>query len=382
MTCHNCGKFNHFACVCRSKSRNVHNVSSANGFKQSDSDAEENTEFCIDTRRTLCSRRPYIGQTIVIPAYARQQLIESVHQGHMGVEKTIRRARDALFWPGMAKQITSYIYQCAVCQKHRYSNAKEPLISHDVPDRPWQNIAADLFSFDNKDYLVTVDYYSRYFEVDALPNTQSTTVIRKLKVHMARYGICDKLMTDNGPQFSAENFADFAREWGFSHVTSSPLHPISNGLAEKTVSIVKRLFKKAQESQKDPYLAILEYRNTPLEVKNHWEPARVIEIHDDRSYSVQTKTGGIYRRNRVKLNKTKENFPEIQEFSPRILEESPPNNPLLNPTVSNFPESHNSDHAITSECNDKPRQNNPYVTRSGREVKQNKRYFDEKWSNK
>jgi hypothetical protein len=364
----------------------------------------------------------------------------------MGVEKTIRRARDALFWPGMAKQITSYIYQCAVCQKHRYSNAKEPLISHDVPDRPWQNIAADLFSFDNKDYLVTVDYYSRYFEVDALPNTQSTTVIRKLKVHMARYGICDKLMTDNGPQFSAENFADFAREWGFSHVTSSPLHPISNGLAEKTVSIVKRLFKKAKESQKDPYLAILEYRNTPLEVgfspnqlfmgrrtksilpvtnaqlkpqcidpktinkkmkdikqkqkscydkttrklpplklneyirlqvKNHWEPARVIEIHDDRSYSVQTKTGGIYRRNRVKLNKTKENFPEIQEFSPRILEESPPNNPLLNPTVSNLPESHNSDHALTSECNDKPRQNNPYVTHSGREVKQNKRYFDE-----
>jgi hypothetical protein len=89
---------------------------------------------------------------------------------------------------------------------------------------------------------------------------------------------------------------------------------------------------------------------------------QVIEIHDDRSYSMQTKTGGIYRRNRVKLNKTKENFPEIQEFSPRILEESPPHNPLLNPNISNFPESNNSDHAITSECNDKPRQNNPYTT--------------------
>jgi hypothetical protein len=75
------------------------------------------------------------GQTIVIPASARQQLIESVHQGHMGVEKTIRRARDALFWPGMAKQITSYISQCAVCQKHKYSNSKEPLMSHEVPDR-------------------------------------------------------------------------------------------------------------------------------------------------------------------------------------------------------------------------------------------------------
>jgi hypothetical protein len=80
---------------------------------------------------------------------------------------------------------------------------------------------------------------------------------------MARYGICDKLVTDNGPQFSAENFSDFANEWGFSHVTSSPLHPISNGLAEQTVSIVKRIFKKAQESHRGPYLSILEYRSSP-----------------------------------------------------------------------------------------------------------------------
>jgi hypothetical protein len=108
-----------------------------------------------------------------MPASTRQQLIESVHQGHMGVEKKQYVEQKALFWPGMAKQITSYIAQCAVRQKHRYSNEKEHLMSHGVPDRQRQNIAADLFSFDRKDYLVTVDYYIRYFEVDALPNTLS-----------------------------------------------------------------------------------------------------------------------------------------------------------------------------------------------------------------
>ncbi|XP_053403234.1 uncharacterized protein K02A2.6-like [Mercenaria mercenaria] len=205
------------------------------------------------------------GQTIVIPATARKHLIEAVHQGHFGVEKTTLRARELMFWPGMAKQISDYVSQCSVCQKHRYSNAKEPLEQHEIPDRPWQNIAADLFTLDDKDYLITTDYYSRFFEIDLLTNKQSLTVIRKLKVHMARYGICQKLVTDNGPEWSSKLFADFANDWGFTHVTSSPLHPISNGLIEKTVSIAKRLLRKAKESNRDPYLAILEYRNTPLE---------------------------------------------------------------------------------------------------------------------
>ena len=49
---------------------------------------------------------------------------------------------------------------------------------HEIPDRPWQKVGTDLFTVDNKQYLVTVDYYSCYFEVDELtsivpPPTQS-----------------------------------------------------------------------------------------------------------------------------------------------------------------------------------------------------------------
>ena len=51
----------------------------------------------------------------------------------------------------------------------------------------------------------------------------------------ARHGIPLKLMSDGGPQYSSSEFADFAQQWGFEHVTSSPYHPCSNGLAERTV---------------------------------------------------------------------------------------------------------------------------------------------------
>ena len=84
--------------------------------------------------------------------------------------------------------------------------------------------------------MVTVCYYSRYFEVDRLDSTTSEAVIRKL---FSNQGIAETLISDNGPQFSSEQFAKFAKEWNFSHSTSSPLFAQSNGLAEKYVQIMK-----------------------------------------------------------------------------------------------------------------------------------------------
>nr|XP_054923423.1 uncharacterized protein LOC129383126 [Dermacentor andersoni] len=53
--------------------------------------------------------------------------------------------------------------------------------------------------------------------------------------------------------------------YDFSHVTSSPEFPRSNGLAEKGVQIVKRILKKTEETKQDFWLGLLNYRSTPLE---------------------------------------------------------------------------------------------------------------------
>ncbi|MCG8076812.1 MAG: DDE-type integrase/transposase/recombinase, partial [Candidatus Thiodiazotropha taylori] len=222
------------------------------------------------------------GQKLLIPPALRQEMISKVHTGHLGVSKTLERAKDNLFWPGMSKDITKHVLQCATCLKHRDSNAKEPLIPHEFPDRPYQKIGVDLFHYDGKEHLLTVDYYSRFFEIDCLPDTRAATVIQKLKVHLSRNGLVDICVTDNGPQFSSELFRDFANEWGFEHKTSSPLHPMCNGLAEKSVGIAKKLLAKAKDSNQDPYIALLEYRNTPL-LDCNMSPAQLL-------YSRRTKS--------------------------------------------------------------------------------------------
>lgn len=115
----------------------------------------------------------------------------------------------------------------------------------------------------NKDYLITVDYYLDYFEVDRLHSKTGSSIISKLKAHLARHGIPDTLVSDNGPPFNGQEFAEFSRAYEFNHVTSSPNCAQSNGKAENAVKVIKRLINKSVADQKDPYLALLDLRNTP-----------------------------------------------------------------------------------------------------------------------
>ena len=81
----------------------------------------------------------------------------------------------------------------------------------------------------------------------------------------SRYGVPDQVISDNGPQFVSSEFTTFAQQWGFEHVTSSPKYPQLNGKDENAVKTVKMLFTKCQDSRQSEYLALLDWRNMPLE---------------------------------------------------------------------------------------------------------------------
>ena len=116
--------------------------------------------------------------------------------------------------------------------------------------------------------MVTVDYYSSFFEVDSLTTKTAVEVIRKLKAHLARHGIPDQVISDNGQPFASDSFHEFASTYGFEHVTSSPLYAQSNGKAENAVKTAESLLEKATKSKRDPYLSLLDWRNTPTEGLN------------------------------------------------------------------------------------------------------------------
>ena len=80
-----------------------------------------------------------------------------------------------------------------------------------------------------------------------------------------------EIISDNGLQYSSREFAQFAKEYGFVHNTSSPKYPQSNGAAKRGVRIVKALLKKTE----DPYLFLLAYRSTPISA-NGYSPAELL----------------------------------------------------------------------------------------------------------
>ena len=142
-------------------------------------------------------------------------------------------------------------------------NQKAPLMQHAEGSTPWQKIGLDLFELNGKHYLIAVDYFFNFIEIDLLTSMTSSRVIALLKKQFARFGVPNVIMSDGGPQFVSQEFQDFAKKWGITHVTSSPMHQQANGKAESAVKVMKTLLEKCEVEKTDPYEAILEQRNTP-----------------------------------------------------------------------------------------------------------------------
>ena len=165
----------------------------------------------------------------------------------------------------MSSEIQEKISICSICQQHQMQIAKEPMVPSQLPSKPWEKVATDLFTWDKSEYLIIVDYHSRFFEVAKLPDTKSNTVITHIKSAFARHGTPCQVISDNDPQYSSKEFESFTKQWQFKHTIISPLYPQANGLVEKSLQTVKNLLTKAKQDNRDPYLGLLEYRNTPID---------------------------------------------------------------------------------------------------------------------
>lgn len=114
-------------------------------------------------------------------------------------------------------------------------------------------------------YLLIVDVYSNYPEViDLKNNITSNNVILNCKSVFARHGKPEIFYSDNGPQFACSDFKHFMDQWGMQHKTSTPTYAQSNGFIKRQIQTIKKLMKKAQFDNKDMYISLLEYSNTPL----------------------------------------------------------------------------------------------------------------------
>ena len=213
-------------------------------------------------------------------------MLTKIHHSHRGPEYCLRFARDAVFWPNMSKDIEEFCHSCSTCAQYGKQAAAKPMLSHPIPTLPWQFVSQDVFAFGHKQYLITEDHYSDFYELDELVNTLSPTIVNLTKANFARHGIPLRCLTDNSPQFVSHEYKKFAQTFGFNP-------------------------RKPRPSQ----------RGSP------WIYVQIIESTTPRSYSIN-KGNFVLRRNRAQLRPAAP--PEHAPKQPLPL-------PLMQPSVPATP---------------------------------------------
>ena len=206
------------------------------------------------------------GTRVVIPPPGRQPLLKELHQAHPGVTKMKALARSYIWWPNMDTDIETLVKTCTECQESRPSPPTAPLHPWEWPASPWSRLHIDFAGpYLGHMFLVLVDAHSKWMDVRLMHSIKAHSTIEQLRMIFATHGIPQKIVSDNGPTFTSQEFKTFMTQNGVLHITSAPYHPSTNGLAERAVQTFKQALKRIQGSSIQEKLSkfLFQYRITP-----------------------------------------------------------------------------------------------------------------------
>ncbi|KAG1946508.1 interleukin-1 receptor accessory protein-like 1-A [Pimephales promelas] len=182
---------------------------------------------------------------LLVPHALRPEVLRWVHgaagAGHFGNSKTVRRLRQRFYWPGCRQDTELYVHCCDICtaQKGPSQRSHAPLQQYLV-GAPMERIGVDILGpfpitdAGNRFVLVAMDYFTKWPEAYAVPDQSASTMAQRLVDEMfARFGVPDKLHSDQGRNFESRLFSEVCQRLGVKKTRTTPLHPQSDGLVER-----------------------------------------------------------------------------------------------------------------------------------------------------
>lgn len=218
---------------------------------------------------------------LVVPKSLREYVLQVAHDnamaGHQGIKRTTDRVQEAFFWPGISADIKRYVSSCDKCQKTipKGKVAPAPLGRMPIIDTPFERVAIDIIGpltptseKGNRYILTMVDFASRYPDAVALPSFDTKTVAEGLLDMFTRVGLPREILSDRGTSFTSDLMKEITNLLSIRQLTTTPYHPMCNGLVERFNGTLKLMLKKmCQEKPRtwDRYLAplLFAYREVP-----------------------------------------------------------------------------------------------------------------------
>lgn len=186
------------------------------------------------------------GYRVVIPQSLRKRLLDDLHATHSGIVKMKARARSYFWWLNIDKDIEKLSNNCVQCRFQAQRPPKVPFSPWRETTTPFERIHADFLGpFRNHMFLLITDSHSKWPEVYKMSSTNASQTVDKVRDYFARYGLPDLIVTDNGTQFTSNEFTEFCKRNGVQFMTIAAYEPQSNGAAENAVKSFKAGIEKA-----------------------------------------------------------------------------------------------------------------------------------------
>uniref|UniRef100_A0A914UZW7 RNA-directed DNA polymerase n=1 Tax=Plectus sambesii TaxID=2011161 RepID=A0A914UZW7_9BILA len=213
------------------------------------------------------------GLRVLIPKSLRPRVLSQLHKTHPGQSMMKRLAHKHFWWPGLDKDVAQLVTACEACRSVLNDTPKVPLQPWPVAERPWKRIHIDFAGpFLDAMWFIVVDAYSKWPGVIQMKVGKTTTmdVVNALSEMFSRYGIAEEIVSDNGTQFTSEDFQQWCSQQGIRHIRSAPYQPQSNGQAERFVQTFKNAMLKStgegerkEDIRRRLLLFLQRYRITP-----------------------------------------------------------------------------------------------------------------------
>ncbi|KHJ81197.1 integrase core domain protein [Oesophagostomum dentatum] len=139
----------------------------------------------------------------------------------------------------MQQDVNDYVTSCQICQLRKDPSTyrvAEPFNRFEIPTRPWQRLHSDIIGplpitlQGNKFIIVFVDAFSKYIIAEPIPDQKAnTTADVFVNRCIARFGVPEILVTDQGTNFMSDTFKRTFETLNITHKTSTPYHHGSNG---------------------------------------------------------------------------------------------------------------------------------------------------------
>lgn len=182
---------------------------------------------------------------LLLPESMKENVLRLAHDnitsGHFGRDKTHLRVRDCAYWYGMREDVAQYVRSCARCNVSKKTSRKPKQSLHSFhAGYPMERVHIDILGplqtsrSGNKYLLVMVDQFTKWIEIEALPDQSAESVARAaVDRFFTSLGYPLFIHTDQGRNFDSQFFKTLCDMLDITKSRTTPYRPCSNGQVER-----------------------------------------------------------------------------------------------------------------------------------------------------